>query len=332
MNPLPSRRSDLNDQLAKLVEQGLFQDVLDRYYGATATPGFTEPKNQLLAATAANRLGRVVQAHPLAEAANAGFRERHDAHGQLRSANLLGVIAFEQGRLADADAAFGLALRLAETTGDQLMAARIWNNVASVAHLRGDDQAALEAYRRALDTYRTLGNDRGIAETQHNLGLRLRQLGAYAEARVAVDEATQHAAAVGDPSLDALILIGSAELELAERDWALAAADLDRAAELATTAGNVLRIADVAKLKAVLALETGNAERARHQASVGATVAASQCHELIRMECTAVKARALRRLGRTAEAEASRTKVESGFRALGAAPLAARFVATWAKR
>jgi hypothetical protein len=85
----------------------------------TDEPGETA----LNAATAAMRAGNTHEAARLVADASAHFRERADADGQMRATNLAGAIAFEHGRLADAERDFGEALEIARRIGDTLMAA-----------------------------------------------------------------------------------------------------------------------------------------------------------------------------------------------------------------
>ena len=61
------------------------------------------PDAQLLAATAATRLGEFPLAESLAGQALVKFRARGDADGRMRALNLLGVIRFERGRLGEAE-------------------------------------------------------------------------------------------------------------------------------------------------------------------------------------------------------------------------------------
>ena len=104
-------------------------------------------------------------------------RSRADDDGHMRSSNLLGVIAFEQGFLDQAHQSFTVALAIARALKDTLMTARVCNNLASLADLRGSVQDALTLYRSALLSYQRLGDRRGTAESYHNLGIVFRQMG-----------------------------------------------------------------------------------------------------------------------------------------------------------
>ena len=75
----------------------------------------------------------------------------------MRAANLLGGVAFEQGRLDDAEARFEETLRRAHVLNDAQMAARASNNLGSLVHLQGKDALAVNLYCSALHVYRMQG-------------------------------------------------------------------------------------------------------------------------------------------------------------------------------
>jgi tetratricopeptide (TPR) repeat protein len=186
------------------------------------------------------------------------FRAKADADGRMQATNLLGAIAFERGRVTEAEDRFGQALLLAQELSDSLVAARASNNLASVAHLRGRPDLALSLYRNAMLSYQRLGDRRGTAETYHNLGLTFRDMAALGDADDAANEAVRHASMAGEKSLMALTLTGRAEVQLAKGDRRLARSELDQAHRLAEEAGDELGTAEVSRLRALVALEDGN--------------------------------------------------------------------------
>jgi hypothetical protein len=220
---------DATHQLRELVRTGRFRDALDRYRREEATPAELPADARLLAATAATRLGQYADGSALAEQARVRFGARGDLDGKMRALNLLGVLAFERGHLAEAEEYLAEALRLATHLEDSLIAARACNNLASVLHLRGRPDEAVGLYRAALLSYQRLGDRRGTAETYHNLGLTYRQMAEYPEAEKAVRQAVRHAEFVGEPSLMALTTTGRAELRVDVGEISLAYPELERA-------------------------------------------------------------------------------------------------------
>jgi len=283
----------------------------------------------LAAATAAMRAGDTHTASRLVTEALAHFRERTDADGQMRATNLAGAIAFEHGRLADAERDFGEALELARRVGDTLVAARASNNLAAVAHLQGRPEAALSLYRGALLAYQRLGDRRGAAETWHNLALTFRQIPDLRQADDAAVEAVRHAELAGDPALIALTVLGRAEIDLERRDFQLAARQIARARELAGKAGDRLGVAEARRLGALLAFRQGDFVEARREAEAARLAAEEQESALLVAECAAVAALAARASGHQEAADRFRSDAIAGYRRLGAEALSGRLEEAW---
>jgi len=123
---------------------------------------------------------------------------------------------------------------------------------------------------------------------------------------------------VGERSLMALAVMGRAEIELERGDLELAERELERAAALANDAGDELGGAEVTRLKAVLAIAKGDFESGRRLAEAALLVAQRFASTLLEGESAAAAARALRGMGRTAEAESRRALAAQRFEALGA--------------
>jgi len=324
----PLADPDLVATLRALLSAGRYQDLVASWLGAPTAEAHRS-EALLLAATASMRLGDVVRAGELAAEAAEAFRLRADQDGRLRALNLLGAVAFEQGALDDAFSRFEMARSLARQVQDTLFEAHAANNLASVAHLRGDGTLALSLYREALLGYQRLGDRRGTTQTYHNLGLAFRELGAWEDADEATVQAVRHARLVEDASLAALAVTGRAELDVARGALDLAVRELDRASELARQAGDQLGIAEIGRVRSLAALQRNEPAVALDEARAAGKVAHEQGSALLVAECAAAEALALRRLARPKEAEDSRHKAADGFTRLGATGLAARFGREW---
>jgi len=320
---------DATHQLRELVRTGCFSEALEYYRRVEASPGGRRPDAQLLAATAATRLGEFVEAEALASEALAQFRSRGDADGRMRSLNLLGVIRFERGRLGEAEHSLAEALNLATQLGDSLVAARACNNLASAIHLRGRPDEALGLYRGALLAYQRLGDRRGTAEAYHNLGLIYRQLGEWRNAEDATGEALRHAEIVGERGLLALATTGRAELMVERSDLAQAKQELARAGRWAAEVGDEVGGAEVERVRALAAYKTGDLDAALTHAESARVVARAYDSAILAAECAALSALTLKRLGRTSEAEERRAEADVGFRSLGALRLRQRLADDW---
>lgn len=320
---------DATHQLRELVRSGRFGEALDWYRGMDAEAPGPRADARLLAATAATRLGEFPTAETLAAEALSQFRARGDADGRMRALNLLGVIRFERGRLGEAESSLAEALDLATQLGDTLTAARACNNLASAIHLRGRPEEALGLYRGALLAYQRLGDRRGAAEAYHNLGIIYRQQGDWRYAQAASEEALRHAELVGERGLLALATTGRAEI-LAERDsLAQARQELERAGRWAEEAGDEVGRAEVERVRALVAYKDGDFAGALAAAESALATARSYDSAVLAAECAALLAVALRRLGRTGEAELRYAEADAGFRQLGAVRLLERLADEW---
>ena len=320
---------DATHQLRELVRAGRFGEALDWYRRAEDSAVGRRPDAQLLAATAATRLGEFAVAETLAVEALTQFRGRGDADGRMRSLNLLGVIRFERGRLGEAEQSLAEALNLATQLGDSLTAARACNNLASAIHLRGRPDEAVGLYRGALLAYQRLGDRRGTAEAYHNLGLIYRQLGEWRDAEDATGEALRHAELVGERGLLALATTGRAELMVERAQLAQARQELEVAGRWAAEAGDEVGAAEVERVRALAAYKSGDLGAALAHAESARATAHAFDSALLAAECSALLALTLKRMGRPAEAEERRGEAEAAFRSLGAVRLLDRLADDW---
>ena len=316
MNSLPPPPDDPAGGIRVLLAEGRFKEALDEFRRLEGRP--VPPDVQLMAATAATRLGDLGLGAALAEASLERFRARADDDGRMRALNLLGVIEFERGNLDRARQCFTDALGLARALKDTLMTARACNNLASIADLQDDAPGALTLYRSALLSYQRLGDRRGAAEAYHNLGIVFRQMGEWTDAESAANQAVRHAETLVERSLLGIAVMGRAEIEIQRGELELARQQLAWAGALARESKDELGAIEVELLLAQLALaenrwETGltHAEHAR-EASIEGRAAVLQA------QCSAVSARALKALGRIAAAEERKAEAAQLFTSQGA--------------
>ena len=324
----PAADPDLVATLRALLGAGRYRDVVTAWLAAPEAEA-RRSEALLLAATASMRLGDVARAGDLAGEAAEAFRLRADQDGRLRAFNLLGAVAFERGDLEDAASRFEMARTLARQLDDTLFEAHAANNLASVAHLRGDAPLALSLSRVALLAYQRLGDRRGTAQTYHNLGLTFRELGAWPDADEATVQAVRHARMVEDEALAAIVVTGRAELDIARDALDVATRELDRATELAVEAGDAIGIAEIGRVRAMLALRQDAPEVALEEAQRAGAMATEHGSALLAAECAATEALALRQLERTDEALIRRDQAVDGFARLGAVAHAARLSRDW---
>jgi tetratricopeptide (TPR) repeat protein len=310
--------------LRNLLAAGRFQDALEQFREAGVVPDSRRPDVQLLAATAATRVGQLNLGSSLGVEALGQFSTRGDRDGRMRTVNLLGAIHWERGRIAEAEWCFAEALNLARQLDDSLMLARACNNLASVAHLQGRSDEAAALYRGALLAYQRLGDRRGLAETYHNLGFAYRQTGEWRESESAAATAVRHAEVVGEPGLLALVLGAKAELSIERGDPALAGRELERAVAYADQSGDEIGRAEVHRVEALNALHQKDWQNALTHAMAARAVALEHDSVLLAAECAGIAARACRGMGQMPEATSHRLDAEIGFRQLGATAMLER--------
>jgi tetratricopeptide (TPR) repeat protein len=300
------------------VEGGRFRDALERYRAGENAHRHQNPEAALLAATCAARIGEFRLAAELAESAEARFHAHADTDGLMRATNLLGAIAWEQGRLSEAETLFAGALELARTVGDSVIVAHATNNLASVAYIRNRLALTLPLYRSALLQYQRLGDRRGMAQTCSNLSAAFRSLQQWDDAEHAAMEAVRHAEMVGERSLLALAVMGRAEVRLERGELEVAEQELGWAERLCTEVLDQVGLAEVGRLRALLALRRGQTQAAADLATAARELAARYGSLQLQGECAGVAAVALHLLGRTEAARASRTEALRLFDRLGA--------------
>jgi len=315
--------------LRSLVQSGRFREALAYYFQSSDSTGSATPQSRLLAAQAAARIGEFEVSARLTASARAAFESADDVDGLLEATNLLGAIAFERGKIRDAEKHFTAVADLAERHGRARFTGRGVNNLGNIASLRGESGAACGYYQRGLEVFEMLGDTRGIAETCHNLALELYKAGAPAVAREANQRAVERAQQLGEAGLIALTLLGRAELRIESGALDDARVDIERAEQLAWDEGNEPHRLEAERLLGVIALRSGDPTEAHRRAALVHARAAEAQFAVLSAEARSLAALALKALGRHTEAVASRDGATVALRSLGAAGHLARLSRDW---
>jgi tetratricopeptide (TPR) repeat protein len=324
----PSEESALLIELRALAERGRHRDVLSRLQGLPADTLERRTPYALLAAEAHGRLGAYEEAERWAQAAHVIARARGERHAELRARNYQGAIALERGDVDAAELYFAAALDLARLLEDAAAQARCFNNLGIIANLQGNPGAALASYHLALAAYQQAGLARGMAETEHNIGISWRDLGDYARALVAAEEAVRLAEQqVRDDALSAQAIAGRAELHVLQGDTELAAAELGRAAAAYERLQHPVGLAEVWRLQAGVARARGDLAVAAALLSRAAALAGGQGSAHTRAEIERDLGVALEASGDHAGARAARERAVALFRRLGATKAAGEIAA-----
>lgn len=277
-----------------------------------------EPELGFCYVDALRRTGDAEAALALADEIEPAVRRRGSRRLLLEHVNVRGVVLFELGRVADAEAGFGELLDRATEWEDDEFAARAANNLGVLANVRGRKELALTGYQRALASYFRLGYDRGVAQTHHNLGISYRDLGFERDADVHFQRAITYARRSGSEDV-----IASAE---SERALLRARAGDHRLAErLGRTAvrrfellGDPLGRADAIRILAAAARAAGNDQLAADRLDEALETAETHADPLLRAEVQRDRGLLLRDAGRIDDARAALLDSAASFDTIGA--------------
>lgn len=276
------------------------------------------PELAYLLADALRRTGRLAEARPLAAAAEHGAVTSADTRLHLRAVNLVGMIAFETGSMAEAEARFTELLDRAAGAAEDEFAARASNNLGIVANLRHQYELALTSYQRALAAYHRLGYTRGLAQTSYNLGISYRDLGFADEADKHYSQAMQHATAAASEDVLALAETERALLRARAGDGELAESIGGRALRRLEEMGDPLGAANATRVLALAAHARGAIDLAMQR--LDHALATTQTHQdlLLQAEIQRDRATMLLELGDSAEARVALASAITSFEQLGA--------------
>src|SRR5712691_8281756 len=209
------------------------------------------PMLALLSGIGHSRLGRLDVGQQWAMVALSRARVLGDRTLEVRGLNVCGAIALERGGISEATSFFTRAQEEAMQDNDMATLGRCANNLGIIANMQGDYGRAVGAYTRAIAAYQKARNDRGIAETQHNLGITYREQGRLDDAMHATDTAMREAERLGDRRLKAQALAGRAEIQVARGEPELAIREAQRAVVIHRDLKNAVRETEDLRILAV---------------------------------------------------------------------------------
>lgn len=248
-----------------------------------------------------------------------------------RALNLYGVAAFELGQMEDADRAFSRALEWARADGDDLLIARAMNNLGQIANVRGAHESALSIYHLAIPVYQRLGNQRGLAETYHNMAISYRDLGQLERADECERRTIEYARDLPHHRLVALAQAGRADGALQTGDAALALAGAKRAAEDFARLGDPAGGADALRIQGSACAALARYTDAYEVLDRAIALAAQHGNPVIEGETRRALAEAALVAGDTATARREAERAASLLEQAGANAAAER-VRAWAER
>jgi tetratricopeptide (TPR) repeat protein len=212
-----------------LADAGDYAELVTYLGGRTQDELEQSPMLALLCGIGHSRLGRLDVGQQWAMVALSRARVLGDRTLEVRGLNVCGAIALERGGISEATSFFTRAQEEAMQDNDMATLGRCANNLGIIANMQGDYGRAVGAYTRAIAAYQKARNDRGIAESQHNLGITYREQGHLDDAMKAADTALRESERLGDRRLKAQALAGRAEIQVARGEPEVAIREAQRA-------------------------------------------------------------------------------------------------------
>ncbi|MCG8470189.1 MAG: tetratricopeptide repeat protein [Gemmatimonadetes bacterium] len=246
----------------------------------------------------------------------ASSRETADTDGLLRALNLAGIAAFELGEITSAESSWDEQMGLADGAGDHDMLARAANNLGAIANLRGASNEAITLYRLAVPAYQRLGQDRGLAQTYHNIGVSYRDLGRVDDALSAFARARAVAERIPYPPIIVMTLVSRAELEIRRGEHAVASELARRALRLARELDDPVNEAGALRVWGLSQARGGDRAGGREELDAALALARSSGNTLLEAEALRDIALAASR-HEDEETESLRAAIEA-FERLGA--------------
>jgi tetratricopeptide (TPR) repeat protein len=248
---------------------------------------------------------------------------------EVRALNVSGAIALERGGIDEATYFFTRAQEQAAEDNDMTTVGRCANNLGIIANMRGDYGRAVGAYTRAVAAYQTVRHDRGMVESQHNLGITYREQGRLDDALQAADAAVRGAEVLHDQQLEAQTVAGRAEIQVARGEAGLAKREAERALEVHRALKDAVRETEDLRILAGALGLAGKTEDA--EALLGQVIDRATEHDRPLLVAAARRdlAHLLARTGKGAAGKTAAMMARATFEQLGARVEIDRLDAVW---
>lgn len=279
-----------------------------------------EPELAYLAAEVRRRTGETEEAAAWLERLVAVAGRRGNDRLNRRRLNLLGVLRFDRGQVAEAEEAWLELLDAATRAGDEEFVARACNNLGVVHTLNLQQEEALAAYARATAAYQRLGYRRGLAQSHHNLGISYREMGMLDKAQGHFHEAAAHARADGRGDEVARVEQERALLHLLHGDPALARATASWARDRYRGLEDRVGVAEAERVLGLALLAEGDLAGAQQVLEEAGLLAREAGAALLEAEVLEALAGVAQGRGDRAEVRRLRQQATRRFKEMGAMP------------
>lgn len=206
--------------------------------------------------------GRITELKEHATAYEQAARATADPVAVLYARNLAGIAAFELGLMDEAASILEVLIDRAMEEGALPLMARAAISLGALANLRGEPEKALAFYSLALPPLDRQCDTRGLGQVHHNLGMSYRDLGRLEDAADEYRHAARIAQNSGFPPQVAMSIIGRAEIEVMNGDFALGFLLAERGMLLAADIGDPISEGTAYRIRALARVGAGPADAA----------------------------------------------------------------------
>ncbi len=275
---------------------GLLRQARERYlardYVATAAlleqadaaRRAAQPELAFLLAASWRQLGRAAESLELATAITDDVLLRGTPRLALRRVNLEGMLRFESGAVADAEALWQQLHGHAAAADDAEYVAHACNNLGVVYTLQTRRDEALASYERALVAYQRMGERLGLGQAHHNLGITYREADRPEHADQHFEAARNHATAATDDRLLGRVEAERALLHARIGDSRLAEAAARRARSRLQLVGDRAGTGEALRATGLIAIAAGRPADAVEPLEQAVEIGRATGHALLEAE------------------------------------------------
>jgi tetratricopeptide (TPR) repeat protein len=249
-------------------------------------------------------------------------------HTRAVTLNGLGYVCFDQGRLAEAAEYFGAALRINQKTGREKSLLANRSNLGMVLRQLGQESAAEEHLRAALEGHRRTSNRNGELAALEELSLLHMQRGHSTAAMSTAERGYDLAVIARDRRAQAALLVALGEAQLGAGDVPSAQESFERVFALVDEFPFLATRAAIGTANVLLAL--GDNADARRHAERALAEARGRGYGVLEADALSAQARCVASEDPAAAARLAAMAVTL-YRAAGAEPMAAKVEAERAR-
>ena len=237
-----------------------------------------------------------------------------------RAMNGIGILRYNHGLFAEAEAAYEAARELGLQSGDDRVVGEVEQNLGILATIRGDFQEAATRYRTGLHHLERAGNDRGLASAYANLGMLYLDMGELDEADACFQRSLTICQRTGEVVIAGAVHMNRTEIFLARDDPDRARASCDEAYETFSRVGSAEGQADAMKFYGIIHRRVSKLHLAENYLRQAIVIAREAHLVLVEAESHRELSLVLRALNRNREALEALNRAHALFTSLQARP------------